>query len=94
MTDLNIIHKTTKTRDEIWQWVMEKEQIFRTKAQKEGFLVTPMRDENKIYAEGKGSHGEALIDDGMITVNIKIPIMFRFFKSQIESAIKGFLKEV
>ncbi len=94
MPQLRILHKTDSSRDEIWEWSLKKEWVLEKKVQKEGITINRSREEGRIWGEGKNVKAEALIRDGEVEINIKLPILYRVFRKTIETVLKEHLQEI
>ena len=94
MAQLKIVHRTERSRAEIWQWSLKKEGILASKTRKEGIVIHRSPDNDRIWGEGKNVTAEALIRDGEIEISIKLPLLYRVFRKTIERVLREHLQEI
>ena len=95
MPTLIVDHTTDKNRDEIWEWMENKlEETVNRKIPRENIKLTPEPSKDRFLLAGNNIKAEITVSDGNVSCSIKVPLLFRPFKAQIEAGIRDVLNSI
>ncbi|MBP5407323.1 polyhydroxyalkanoic acid system family protein [bacterium] len=95
MTTVNINYRPEKPEEYVWKWIdenLEKTVARKVPTENIGFIVDKKRQ--VIEFKGKTVKGLMTFKDGVIDMNIEIPLLYRLFGSTISASILDILKSM
>ena len=95
MSNVNINYKPEKPEEYVWKWIdenLEKMVARKVPSENIGFIIDKKRQ--VIEFKGKTVKGLMTFKDGVIDMNIEIPLLYRMFASAIRVSILDILKSI
>ena len=95
MSNVNINYKPEKPEEYVWKWIdenLEKMVARKVPSENIGFIIDKKRQ--VIEFKGKTVKGLMTFKDGVIDMNIEIPLLYRLFGTTIRNSILDSLKSM
>jgi len=95
MSTVNISYKPEKSEEYIWKWIDENlEKMVAKKVPTEDIRLLVDRTREVIEFKGKTIKGLMTFKNGIIDINIEIPLLYRMFGATIRASILDILKSI
>ncbi len=95
MTTLNINYKPEKTEEYVWKWIEENlEKMVAKKVPTEEIRLLVDRTREVVEFKGKTIKGLMTFKNGVIDLNIELPLLYRMFGPAIRASILDILKSI
>lgn len=95
MSTVNISYKPEKSEEYIWKWIDENlEKMVAKKVPTEDIILLVDRTREVIEFKGKTIKGLMTFKNGIIDINIEIPLLYRMFGATIRASILDILKSI
>ena len=95
MSTVNISYKPAKSEEYVWNWIDENlEKMVARKVPTENIRLVIDKPGQVIEFKGKTIAGLMTFKEGLIDINIEIPLLYRMFGSTIRTSILDILKSM
>ena len=95
MSTVNINYKTAKSEEYVWNWIDENlEKMVKRKVPTEDIRLFVDRSRQAVEFKGKTIKGLMTFKDGVIDMDIEIPLLYRMFGQTIRTSILDILKSI
>lgn len=95
MTTVNINYKPEKPEEYVWKWIEENlEKMVAKKVPTEDIRLLVDRTREVVEFKGKTIKGLMTFKNGVIDLNIELPLLYRMFGSTIRASILDILKSI
>lgn len=95
MTTLNISYKPEKPEEYVWKWIDENlEKAVARKVPTEDIRLFVDKARQVVEFKGKTIKGLMTFKDGIINMNIEIPLLYRLFGATIRASVLDILKSL
>ncbi len=95
MTTINISYKPEKNEDYVWKWIDGNlEKMVAKKVPTEDIKLLIDRAREVVEFKGKTIKGLMTFKNGIINIDIDIPLLYRMFGSTIRASILDILKSI
>ncbi len=95
MSTVNISYKPEKSEEYIWKWIDENlEKMVAKKVPTEDIRLLVDRTREVVEFKGKTIKGLMTFKNGIIDINIEIPLLYRMFGATIRASILDILKSI
>ena len=95
MTTVNINYKPEKSEEYIWKWIDENlEKMVAKKVPTENIRLKVNKPAESVEFTGKTIKGLMTFKNGIIDINIEIPLLYRLFGATIRASILDILKSI
>lgn len=95
MPQIEIKLKSSKTDNEVWEWLEENlQKTLERKIGIEKIAVSPDKASQKIEIKGRTIKGTLFLKDGWVDITIEIPLLYRFFTPHIKSAVTKIFDQI
>lgn len=95
MSTVNVNYKTTKSEAYVWNWIDENlEKMVARKVPSENIRLFVNKAKQTVEFKGNTIAGLMTFKDGVIDINIEIPLLYRMFGSVIRNSILDILKSM
>ena len=95
MTTLNISYKPEKPEEYVWKWIDENlEKMVKRKVPTEEIRLVVDKARQVVEFKGKTISGLMTFKEGVIDMNIEIPLLYRMFGATIRTSILDILKSI
>ena len=95
MSTVNISYKPDKPEEYVWKWIDENlEKMVAKKVPTENIKLFVDRAREVVEFKGKTIRGLMTFKDGIINLDIEIPLLYRMFGATIRASILDILKSL
>ena len=95
MSTVNINYKPAKPEEYVWNWIDENlEKMVARKVPTENIRLVIDKPRQVIEFKGKTIAGLMTFKEGLIDINIEIPLLYRMFGQTIRTSILDILKSI
>lgn len=95
MSTVNISYKPAKNEEYVWKWIDENlEKMVARKVPSENIKLTVDKSRQVVEFKGKTVAGLMTFKEGVIDMNIEIPLLYRMFGQTIRTSILDILKSM
>ena len=95
MSTVNINYKPAKSEEYVWNWINENlEKTVKRKVPTEDIRLLVDKSRQVVEFKGKTIAGLMTFKDGVIDMNIEIPLLYRMFGNTIRTSILDILKSI
>lgn len=95
MTTVNINYKPEKPEEYVWKWIDENlEKMVAKKVPTEDIKLLVDRTRDVVEFQGKTIKGLMTFKNGVIDLNIELPLLYRMFGATIRASILDILKSI
>ena len=95
MSTVNINYKPAKSEEYVWNWIDENlEKMVKRKVPTEDIRLLVDKSRQLVEFKGKTISGLMTFKDGVIDMNIKIPLLYRMFGNTIRTSILDILQSI
>jgi len=95
MTTVNISYKPEKSEEYVWKWIDENlEKTVARKVPAENIRLFVDKARQVVEFKGKTVKGLMTFRDGVIDMNIEIPLLYRLFGATIRASVLDILKSI
>ena len=95
MSTVNISYKPAKSEEYVWNWIDENlEKMVAKKVPTEDIRLKLNKSAESVEFTGKTIKGLMTFKDGIIDINIEIPLLYRMFGAAIRASILDILKSI
>lgn len=95
MSTVNINYKPAKDEEYVWKWIDENlEKMVARKVPSENIRLAIDKSRQVIEFKGKTISGLMTFKEGVIDINIEIPLLYRMFGQTIRTSILDILKSI
>ena len=95
MSTVNINYKPAKSEEYVWNWINENlEKTVKRKVPTEDIRLLVDKSRQVVEFKGKTIAGFMTFKDGVIDMNIEIPLLYRMFGNTIRTSILDILKSI
>ena len=95
MTTVNINYKPEKPEEYVWKWIEENlEKMVAKKVPTEDIKLKVNKPSESVEFQGKTIKGLMTFKNGVIDLNIELPLLYRMFGSTIRASILDILKSI
>lgn len=95
MTTVNISYKPEKPEEYVWKWIDENlEKMVKRKVPTEEICLVVDKAKQAVEFKGKTIKGLMTFKEGVIDMNIEIPLLYRMFGATIRTSILDILKSI
>lgn len=95
MSTVNINYKPAKSEEYVWNWIDENlEKMVKRKVPTEDIRLFVDRSRQVVEFKGKTVKGLMTFKDGVIDMDIEIPLLYRMFGQTIRTSILDILKSI
>lgn len=95
MSTVNINYKPAKSEEYVWNWIDENlEKMVKRKVPTEDIRLFVDRSRQAVEFKGKTIKGLMTFKDGVIDMDIEIPLLYRMFGQTIRTSILDILKSI
>jgi hypothetical protein len=95
MSTVNINYKPAKSEEYVWNWIDENlEKMVKRKVPTEDIRLFVDRSRQAVEFKGKTVKGLMTFKDGVIDMDIEIPLLYRMFGQTIRTSILDILKSI
>ncbi|MBO4711443.1 polyhydroxyalkanoic acid system family protein [bacterium] len=95
MSTVNINYKPEKPEEYVWKWIDENlEKMVKRKVPTEDIRLFVDKSRQVVEFKGKTISGLMTFKDGIIDMNIEIPLLYRMFGQTIRTSILDILKSI
>lgn len=95
MSTVNINYKPAKSEEYVWNWIDENlEKMVKRKVPTEDIRLFVDRSRQVVEFKGKTVKGFMTFKDGVIDMDIEIPLLYRMFGQTIRTSILDILKSI
>ena len=95
MTTVNISYKPEKSEEYVWKWIDENlEKTVARKVPAENIRLFVDKARQVVEFKGKTVKGLMTFRNGVIDMNIEIPLLYRLFGATIRASVLDILKSL
>lgn len=95
MSTVNISYKPEKPEEYVWNWIDENlEKMVKRKVPSENINLVVDKARQVVEFKGKTIKGLMTFKEGVIDMNIEIPLLYRMFGQTIRTSILDILKSI
>lgn len=95
MTTVNISYKPEKPEEYVWKWIDENlEKMVAKKVPTEDIRLKINKSAESVEFAGKTIKGLMTFKNGVIDLNIELPLLYRMFGAAIRASILDILKSI
>ena len=95
MSAVNINYKPAKSEEYVWKWIDENlEKTVKRKVPTEDIMLVIDKARQVVEFKGKTIKGLMTFKDGVIDLNIELPLLYRMFGQTIRTSILDILKSI
>ncbi|GEM_PF-1210630 len=95
MSTVNINYKPEKPEEYVWNWIDENlEKMVKRKVPSENINLVVDKARQVVEFKGKTIKGLMTFKEGVIDMNIEIPLLYRMFGQTIRTSILDILKSI
>lgn len=95
MSTVNINYKPAKSEEYVWKWIDENlEKTVARKVPTENIRLVIDKARDAVEFKGKTISGLMTFKNGIIDINIELPLLYRMFGSVIRNSILDILKSI
>ena len=95
MSTVNISYKPAQTEEYVWNWIDENlEKMVARKVPAENIRLFVDKSRQLVDFKGKTVKGLMTFKEGVIDINIEIPLLYRMFGGVIRSSILDILESM
>ena len=95
MSTVNINYKPARSEEYVWNWIDENlEKMVKRKVPTEDIRLFVDKSRQVIEFKGKTIAGLMTFKEGVIDMNIEIPLLYRMFGQTIRTSILDILKSI
>ena len=95
MTTVNINYKPEKSEEYVWKWIDENlEKMVAKKVPTEDIRLLVDKTREVVEFKGKTIKGLMTFKNGIIDLNIELPLLYRMFGATIRASILDILKSI
>ena len=95
MSTVNINYKPEKSEEYVWKWIDENlEKMVAKKVPTEDIKLLVDRTRDVVEFQGKTIKGLMTFKNGVIDLNIELPLLYRMFGATIRASILDILKSI
>ena len=95
MSTVNINYKPEKPEEYVWKWIDENlEKMVKRKVPTEDIRLFVDKSRQVVEFKGKTISGLMTFKDGIIDMNIEIPLLYRMFGTTIRNSIIDILESM
>ena len=95
MSTVNINYKPAKSEEYVWNWINENlEKTVKRKVPTEEISLVVDKARESVEFKGKTISGLMTFKNGIIDINIELPLLYRMFGSAIRNSILDILKSI
>lgn len=95
MSTVNISYKPEKSEEYVWKWIDENlEKMVARKVPSENIRLFVDKSRQVVEFKGKTIAGLMTFKEGVIDMNIEIPLLYRMFGNTIRTSILDILKSI
>lgn len=95
MTTVNINYKPEKPEEYVWKWIDENlEKMVKRKVPTEEISLVVDKAKQAVEFKGKTIKGLMTFKEGVIDLNIELPLLYRMFGASIRASILDILKSM
>ena len=95
MTTVNINYKPEKPEEYVWKWIDENlEKMVKRKVPTEEISLVVDKAKQAVEFKGKAIKGLMTFKEGVIDLNIELPLLYRMFGASIRASILDILKSM
>lgn len=95
MSTVNINYKPEKSEEYVWKWIDENlEKMVAKKVPTEDIRLKINKSAESVEFAGKTIKGLMTFKNGVVDINIEIPLLYRMFSSIIKASILDILKSI
>ena len=95
MTTVNISYKPEKPEEYVWKWIDENlEKMVAKKVPTEDIRLKINKSEESVEFAGNTIKGLMTFKNGVIDLNIELPLLYRMFGAAIRASILDILKSI
>lgn len=95
MTTVNINYKPEKPEEYVWKWIDENlEKMVKRKVPTEEISLVVDKAKQAVEFKGKTIKGLMTFKEGVIDLNIELPLLYRMFGASIRASILDILRSM
>ena len=95
MTTVNVNYKPEKSEEYVWKWIEKNlEKMVAKKVPTEDIKLLVDRTKEVVEFKGKTIKGLMTFKNGVIDLNIELPLLYRMFGATIRTSILDILKSI